>query len=132
LQGFSLKLLKHLVLDEADRLLNMDFEQEIDQILKAIPKVACCLELDDIHLRSICIASRRASQLCGFLWISSTCLPSPTSTKAIRLKQFVATFLLFIDLFMSVNVHIAYVHGLQHRHITPRQQTGRRGKDRKS
>ena len=39
MQGFSLKLLKHLVLDEADRLLNMDFEQEIDQILKAIPKV---------------------------------------------------------------------------------------------
>ncbi|KAL3146406.1 putative ATP-dependent RNA helicase ddx47 [Trebouxia sp. C0010 RCD-2024] len=37
-KGFSLKLLKHLVLDEADRLLNMDFEQEIDQILKAIPK----------------------------------------------------------------------------------------------
>lgn len=26
------------VLDEADRLLNMDFEQEIDQILKVIPK----------------------------------------------------------------------------------------------
>ena len=39
MQGFSLKLLKHLVLDEGDRLLNMDFEQEIDQILKAIPKV---------------------------------------------------------------------------------------------
>lgn len=37
-KGFSLKSLKHLVLDEADRLLNMDFEQEIDQILKAIPK----------------------------------------------------------------------------------------------
>jgi ATP-dependent RNA helicase DDX47/RRP3 len=34
LQGFNLKTLKHLVLDEADRLLNMDFEQEIDQILK--------------------------------------------------------------------------------------------------
>ena len=34
LQGFSLKALQHLVLDEADRLLNMDFEQEIDQILK--------------------------------------------------------------------------------------------------
>lgn len=44
MQGFSLKLLKHLVLDEADRLLNMDFEQEIDQILKAIPKVpAICI-----------------------------------------------------------------------------------------
>lgn len=37
-KGFSLKTLKHLVLDEADRLLNMDFEQEIDQILKCIPK----------------------------------------------------------------------------------------------
>ena len=34
MQGFSLKALQHLVLDEADRLLNMDFEQEIDQILK--------------------------------------------------------------------------------------------------
>ena len=39
LQGFNLKQLKHLVLDEADRLLNMDFEQELDQILKVIPKV---------------------------------------------------------------------------------------------
>jgi len=37
-KGFSLKALQHLVLDEADRLLNMDFEQEIDQILKVIPK----------------------------------------------------------------------------------------------
>ena len=37
-QGFSLKSLQHLVLDEADRLLNMDFEAEIDQILKAIPR----------------------------------------------------------------------------------------------
>lgn len=39
-KGFSLKTLKHLVLDEADRLLNMDFEQEIDQILKVIPKAS--------------------------------------------------------------------------------------------
>ena len=37
-QGFNLNKLRHLVLDEADRLLNMDFEQEIDQILKIIPK----------------------------------------------------------------------------------------------
>uniref|UniRef100_A0A1D2A857 DEAD-box ATP-dependent RNA helicase 10 n=1 Tax=Auxenochlorella protothecoides TaxID=3075 RepID=A0A1D2A857_AUXPR len=37
-KGFSLRALKHLVLDEADRLLNMDFEQEIDTILKAIPR----------------------------------------------------------------------------------------------
>ena len=38
-KGFALRALRHLVLDEADRLLNMDFEQEIDTILKAIPKV---------------------------------------------------------------------------------------------
>ncbi|KAK9908791.1 hypothetical protein WJX75_002977 [Coccomyxa subellipsoidea] len=37
-KGFTLKALRHLVLDEADRLLNMDFEQEIDQILKVIPR----------------------------------------------------------------------------------------------
>ena len=47
LQGFSLKTLKHLVLDEADRLLNMDFEQEIDQILKArspLPRLQTALQ----------------------------------------------------------------------------------------
>jgi ATP-dependent RNA helicase DDX47/RRP3 len=37
-KGFSLKGLKHLVLDEADKLLDMDFEQEIDQILKVVPR----------------------------------------------------------------------------------------------
>ncbi|KAF3337662.1 DEAD-box ATP-dependent RNA helicase 10 [Carex littledalei] len=37
-KGFSLRTLKYLVLDEADRLLNMDFEKAIDDILKAIPK----------------------------------------------------------------------------------------------
>lgn len=38
LQGFTLKKVQHLVLDEADRLLNMDFEEEINQILKVLPK----------------------------------------------------------------------------------------------
>ncbi|KAH7652940.1 RNA helicase protein [Dioscorea alata] len=37
-KGFSLRMLKYLVLDEADRLLNMEFEKEIDQILEAIPR----------------------------------------------------------------------------------------------
>lgn len=37
-KGFNLNTLKYLVLDEADRLLNMDFEKEIDEILKAIPR----------------------------------------------------------------------------------------------
>jgi len=37
-KGFNLKSLKYLVLDEADRILNMDFEKEVDILLKVIPK----------------------------------------------------------------------------------------------
>ena len=37
-KGFSLRTLKYLVLDEADRMLSMDFEEEINQILAVIPR----------------------------------------------------------------------------------------------
>ncbi|KAK9131731.1 hypothetical protein Scep_011259 [Stephania cephalantha] len=37
-KGFSLQKLKYLVLDEADRLLNEDFEKTLDEILNAIPR----------------------------------------------------------------------------------------------
>uniref|UniRef100_A0AAQ4PUE3 RNA helicase n=1 Tax=Gasterosteus aculeatus aculeatus TaxID=481459 RepID=A0AAQ4PUE3_GASAC len=37
-KGFSLRGLKFLVMDEADRILNMDFETEVDKILKVIPR----------------------------------------------------------------------------------------------
>ncbi|KAL7266642.1 ribosomal RNA processing protein [Rhizina undulata] len=37
-KGFSLKNLKYLVMDEADRLLDMDFGPILDKILKVIPK----------------------------------------------------------------------------------------------
>jgi len=37
-KGFSLRSIKYLVLDEADRILNMDFEAELDKILKVIPR----------------------------------------------------------------------------------------------
>ncbi|KAM0682473.1 ribosomal RNA processing protein [Mitosporidium daphniae] len=37
-RGFSLKKLRFFVLDEADRLLNMDFGLDIDKILKVIPQ----------------------------------------------------------------------------------------------
>jgi len=37
-KGFSLRALKYLVMDEADRILNMDFELEVDKILTNLPK----------------------------------------------------------------------------------------------
>nr|XP_002129468.1 probable ATP-dependent RNA helicase DDX47 [Ciona intestinalis] len=37
-KGFTLRSIKFLVLDEADRILNMDFESELDTILKVIPR----------------------------------------------------------------------------------------------
>ncbi|XP_010557163.1 PREDICTED: DEAD-box ATP-dependent RNA helicase 10 isoform X1 [Tarenaya hassleriana] len=37
-KGFSLRTLKYLVLDEADRLLNEDFEKSLDMILEEIPR----------------------------------------------------------------------------------------------
>uniref|UniRef100_A0A0K0D1W9 RNA helicase n=1 Tax=Angiostrongylus cantonensis TaxID=6313 RepID=A0A0K0D1W9_ANGCA len=37
-KGFNLRAIKYLVMDEADRILNMDFEVELDKILRVIPK----------------------------------------------------------------------------------------------
>ncbi|CBY18137.1 unnamed protein product [Oikopleura dioica] len=37
-RGFNLKALKFLIMDEADRILNLDFEAEVDKILRAIPR----------------------------------------------------------------------------------------------
>ena len=48
LQGFSLRTVKFLVMDEADRMLSMDFEESLDkilQVLQCIPSVvAVCTE----------------------------------------------------------------------------------------
>lgn len=37
-KGFSLKTIRYLVMDEADRILNMDFEEEVNKMLGIIPK----------------------------------------------------------------------------------------------
>jgi len=37
-RGFSLRSLKFLILDEADKILNMDFETEVNKILTVIPR----------------------------------------------------------------------------------------------
>nr|AFK39210.1 unknown [Lotus japonicus] len=36
-KGFSLRSIQYLVMDEADRILNMDFEVDLDKILKILP-----------------------------------------------------------------------------------------------
>ncbi|KAF2365802.1 DEAD/DEAH box helicase domain [Trinorchestia longiramus] len=38
LKGFSLSSIKYLVMDEADRILNLDFEEEVDRIVRSLPK----------------------------------------------------------------------------------------------
>lgn len=42
-KGFSLRLTKFLVLDEADRLLTMDFEKELDKVITALPRQRCTM-----------------------------------------------------------------------------------------
>lgn len=42
-KGFSLRLAKFLVLDEADRLLTMDFEKELDKVITSLPRQRCTL-----------------------------------------------------------------------------------------
>lgn len=37
-KGFSLRTIRYLVLDEADKMLSMDFEEELDKILQVIPR----------------------------------------------------------------------------------------------
>jgi len=37
-KGFNLRNLKYLVLDEADRMLSLDFEQELNELLQVIPE----------------------------------------------------------------------------------------------
>jgi len=37
-RGFSLRKIKYFVLDEADKLLNMDFEKDLNSILAVLPK----------------------------------------------------------------------------------------------
>lgn len=37
-KGFDLNKIKYLVLDEADKLLNLDFEKQINEILEQLPK----------------------------------------------------------------------------------------------
>ena len=51
-KGFSLRLLKYLVMDEADRLLDMDFGPILEKILKFLPR-----ERRTFLFSAVCIVS---------------------------------------------------------------------------
>lgn len=60
-KGFSLRNLKYLAIDEADRLLDMDFGESIDKILKVLPKESRHTYLYSATLSSKVESLQRAS-----------------------------------------------------------------------
>jgi superfamily II DNA/RNA helicase len=62
------------VLDEADRLLNMDYEEEIDQILACLPKVLsilcvlcvlCVVSSHGVWANILAVCNRSATRICS-------------------------------------------------------------------
>ncbi|KAH8076402.1 helicase [Aureococcus anophagefferens] len=60
-KGFSLRTCKCLVMDEADRMLSMDFEKELDAIVGAIPREGRCSMLFSATMTSKVAKLQRAS-----------------------------------------------------------------------
>lgn len=52
-KGFNLKMLKYLVMDEADRILNMDFEMEVGYV-ETSTTLSCPLTAVVLHLEMCC------------------------------------------------------------------------------
>jgi ATP-dependent RNA helicase DDX47/RRP3 len=60
-RGFSLRTIGELVLDEADRMLSMDFEEELNRILDVIPRTGCRTSLFSATMTSKVQKLQRAS-----------------------------------------------------------------------
>ena len=60
-KGFSLRTIGELVLDEADRMLSMDFEEELNRILDVIPRTGCRTSLFSATMTSKVQKLQRAS-----------------------------------------------------------------------
>ena len=62
-----MRTLQHLVLDEADRILSLDFEEDIDKILKVRPQPgaanSCASAPFRAHARAQVIPAERRTQL---------------------------------------------------------------------
>ena len=54
-QGFNLRSLKHLVLDEADRMLSMDFEEELNKVREKINKKGRILKYRQSPIANRCL-----------------------------------------------------------------------------
>uniref|UniRef100_A0A8C8K9E4 RNA helicase n=1 Tax=Oncorhynchus tshawytscha TaxID=74940 RepID=A0A8C8K9E4_ONCTS len=74
-KGFSLRALKFLVMDEADRILNMDFETEVDKILKVIPRDRRTFLFSATMTKKDCYLVSIINELAGnsFMIFCSTC-----------------------------------------------------------
>jgi ATP-dependent RNA helicase DDX47/RRP3 len=60
-KGFSLRTIGELVLDEADRMLSMDFEEELNRILDVLPRTGCRTSLFSATMTSKVQKLQRAS-----------------------------------------------------------------------
>ena len=60
-KGFSLRTIGEMVLDEADRMLSMDFEEELNRILDVIPRTGCRTSLFSATMTSKVQKLQRAS-----------------------------------------------------------------------
>uniref|UniRef100_A0A8C5Q628 RNA helicase n=1 Tax=Leptobrachium leishanense TaxID=445787 RepID=A0A8C5Q628_9ANUR len=74
-KGFNLKALKYLVMDEADRILNMDFETEMDKILKVISRDRRTFLFSATMTKKDCYLVYVLNELAGnsFMIFCSTC-----------------------------------------------------------
>ena len=78
-KGFSLQKLKYLVLDEADRLLDLDFGPILDKVLKTLPKRTT-------YLFSATLSSKVES-------LQRACLSNPVRVSTSSSRQTVSTLL---------------------------------------
>ena len=67
-RGFSLRTIGELVLDEADRMLSMDFEEELNRILDVIPRSGCRTSLFSATMTSKVQKLQRASLTSPSKW----------------------------------------------------------------
>ena len=117
-KGFNLRSLKYLVLDEADRMLSMDFEKEINQILEVIPRerntylfsatmTSKVAKLQKASLQNpikVEVSTKFQTPKVSIYIYRPACIHSP-----IYLSLCLVTYLLFIYLYFRIAILICYM-----------------------